>query len=291
MSKQLSLLPVVLLLFHLLAYSQQRPEVSALADRTKILIGEQIQLELSAKFPRNMLPSFFQLDSLAHFEILERSKIDTQLSDNEVRLSQRILLTSWDSGRWQLPSFQLAGKPLKTKPIIIDVGHTPFDVKKDYNDVKDILETTKPKSPKWHWYLIGAILLLVLFLLLFPRKKKAPAESTLDPNAYKKAISELQQLDKSGSAATDPKAFYTSLIQIFRTYLHQRKGIQSYSKTTEDLAAQLKNMNLPASLHPKLLETLQLSDAVKFARLQPDEKENKESLDVIKTSIDTIENQ
>ena len=137
--------------------------------------------------------------------------------------------------------------------------------------------------------MIGAILLLLLFILLFPKKKKVPLEERLDANAYRTAILDLQKLKKEDLAEKDIKAFYVRLVDIFRKYLHAGKGIQSFSVTTDDLALQIKTLYLPAETYNYLVQTLRLSDGVKFAKFSPTQEENNHALDVIRKSIDTIE--
>lgn len=272
-----------------IVHAQKRPPVAATVDRNKIMIGEQFDLILDVRFSNPSSVYFFEFDSLPHFEVIKKSKIDTTTLDNEILLSQRITLTSWDSGRWQLPSFSLAQNQYKTKPISIDVGFSsPFDPKQDYHDVKEIIEVQKPKKPTWYWYVIGALLLLGLFILLFPGRKKEPPKPPPPVDAYQAAIAELDKLKKE-QASKEVKAFYIELVDVFRKYLHQRKGIQSFSKTTDDLAVQIKSLHLPAGLYNDLVQTLRLSDAVKFAKFTPDSGENNESFEVIRKSIDIIE--
>lgn len=270
--------------------AQKKAPVAATVDRTKILIGEQFDLILDARFANISSASFFTVDSLPHFEIIKKEKIDTATVGNEVLLSQRITLTSWDSGRWQLPSFTLAKTLQRTKPIAIDVVFSsPFDPKQDYHDVKDILNVEKPSQPKWYWYLAGAALLLILFILLFPKKKKEKAETVIHPDAYKTAIDELIKLKKQ-KPTTDAKAFYSGLIDVFRKYLLQRKGIQSFSQTTDELALMIKPLQLSKETYSNLVETLRLSDAVKFAKFTPTEEEKDQSLTIIGKTIEAIEN-
>ena len=231
---------------------------------------------------------WFELKDLPHFEILGRSTIDSQVSDNKKILKQTFLLTSWDSGRWNLPSFSLR-RSNRTRPIPIDVSFSPFDSKQAYHDVKDIMEVNRPGRVKWYWYIVGLLFLAVLFFLLFPFKKKKKEEVLIE-GAYKKAIKRLDALKKRDLAQKDTKAYYTELIDIFREYLHHKKNIQSFSKTTEDLGAQIRILHLPGNDYQQLLEVLQLSDFVKFARYQPSAPEHQTSHDVIKKSIVSIEN-
>jgi hypothetical protein len=279
---------ITLLLLISLSGFAQTVTLSASSDKTRIVIGEQIRLTLQATVPRDELITWPQLDTIPHFEIVNASKLDSQLSGEELILKQTLTLTSWDSGRWQIPSFALAGSR-RTKPITVDVGFSPFDRNQPYHDVKDIIEVDKPGESYWYWYLIGAVLLTVLLLLLFPPKKKQPEVVAFVPDEgiYKQSLARLEKL--RATADGDPKVFHTELVDIFREYLLRRKGIQSFSKTTDDLGVQMGQLQLPRAVYQSLLQTLRLSDLVKFARFQPSSEENKTAIDIIKQSITAIE--
>lgn len=267
----------------------QRVVVSAEVDKQRILIGEPIQLTLKGIVPSGADVEWFKVDSFPHFEIMQRSKIDSQLNGNELVLKQVLTITSWDSGSRQLPAFFMA-RSNRTKPIPVEVGYTPFDPKQDYHDVKDILDVAGAERTTWYWYLAGAILLLLLALLLFPgrKKKTAPAGFVPDEGIYKTSLARLEKLKQQGG--TEPKLFHTELINIFRDYLHKRKNIQSHAKTTDDLGVQLNALQLPAEKYKQVLQTLRLSDLVKFARYQSTPAEQQASLEIIKESIIEIEN-
>ncbi len=281
-----------LVLFSLLSFHlsfSQTTFFSAVTNKEKIVIGEPFELTLKATISKNTL-HWIIIDTFPHFEILNKAKIDTQINKETYILEQKITLTSWDSGKWPIPSIVFS-KTQKSKPIVIDVAFSPspFNTEQDYHDIKDILEVPKPQKDVWYWYLIGAILLLLLFFLLFPskKKKKEDAAKKPDENIYKASLLRLDRLKTDN--ISDAKIYYTELIDIFRDYLHKRKGIQSFSKTTDDLAIQISN--LQQVNNPQLLfQTLRLSDLVKFARFQPSPSEQKESWEIIRQSIIEIEN-
>ena len=85
--------------------------ISATIDREKILIGEQITLQLKAE---NITPQtqhitgWFSLpDSGNHIEVVKRSPIDTLNINGTTSYFQNITLTSFDSGNWQLPPLRI----------------------------------------------------------------------------------------------------------------------------------------------------------------------------------------
>lgn len=255
-------------------------------DKQRILLGEQIGVTVKAFVDKGTTLDDFPLDTLPHLEVLEKSPVDTTVVGNTLQLSQTLVATSWDSGRWALPTVIAAGQP--TKSVSIEVAYTsPWNPAQPYHDIKGIVPVKSPGRSTWWWYLIGLAVLVALFLLFFPESKKEKGGVELDKSAYKKALQQLDKLERERPA--DAKQYHTELINIFRTYLKGAKGIQSFSKTTDDLSIQLQSLKMPSSAYNSLVQTLRLSDLVKFAAYKPDDTMNRDSLQIIKQSITTIE--
>jgi hypothetical protein len=278
--------PVILALFLFIHCAGSAQTLTLAADKQKILIGEQFHLQLVGTFGKPV-KTWPVIDSIAHLEILEKGKVDSVQSGSSWTLSQSFLVTSWDSGQWVIPPIVL-GK-VKTRPLRLDVAFSPspFDVNQPYHDERDIIDVKKPAESKWYWYLVFLIVLISLFLLIFPPSRKKEKPAVVPEDVFKEAVRKLEKLE--AQAHTDNKVFYTELVAIFRDYLHRRKNIQSFSKTTDDLAIQLGRLEMPQEEYRALLNTLRLSDLVKFARFQPSQEDNKNSIETIKESIITIE--
>lgn len=272
------------------AAAQSTTTVKASVDRSQIVIGERIQLTLEAEIPENQPIRFFQLDSLPHFEILNSGKIDTANTGSGTSLSQKIQLTSFDSGHWVIPAFPL-GETLATDSIPVDVGFsTPFDPQQPYHDVKDIMEV-KPaeenkKNNTW-WIFAAGVLIAAALAYFFLRKPKQQPKTVAPPvDPYKQALEHLEKLRKE---KLTPKAFYSGLTDIFRTYVEKRKGIHSLQQTTGDLVAQLKTAGIEGGLYKELADALQLADFVKFAKYETSAADDIKAWETIRKTIDHIE--
>ncbi|HEY6506127.1 MAG TPA: hypothetical protein VIZ28_19260 [Chitinophagaceae bacterium] len=280
-----------LLLTVLWCHAQQKTTIKATVDKNKILIGEPIQLTLEANIPANEAIQFFSIDSIPHFEISEKQKTDTSdTDDGGTVLRQIILLTSFDSGHWVIPSFVLA-EGIATDSIPVDVVFSEgFNPDQDYHDIKDIIEVTpqKEKQKWWLWYAIGGGALLVIGLLVYLLRKKKPvvqaAPVIMDP--YEVA---LKQLEKLQNEKTDRKQYYSALVDIFRVYILKKKGIHSLQKTTDDIVVQLKSIPVAKEPFEKLSQALRLSDFVKFAKYVPSAEDDANTFETIKNSITSIE--
>jgi len=273
----------------LVSNAQNKVTIKLAIDKNKIAIGEQIHLSLEADFPLQEPMRFFTIDSIPHFEILERKKIDTLDYREGIKLSQSLVLTSFDSGHWVIPSFQLpADKPMYTDSAAVDVGFSPFDPNQDYHDIKDVIDVQvqEKKEETWHWYAAASALLIAAIIYFLVRKRKTPTVKIPFVDAYKDAKQELEKLRKESLSA---KLFYTRLVDIFRLYISRRKGIASLQKTTDDLVVQLRSLKLPTEEFNRLAQSLRMSDFVKFAKFEPGESDKSDSFKTIKDFIDNIE--
>lgn len=269
------------------SHAQDKTTVRASVDRNSILIGEPVRLTIEANFPITRPIHFINIDSLPHFEFLEKPSIDTTTSAVNTTLKQVFKITSFDSGHWVIPSFVLE-RNIATDTIPIDVGYSRFDPKQDYHDIKDIIEVNPVEKKNWFWFIISGIVLFVLIViwLLSMRKKKtiAPVQQVINP--YEEAMNQLEQLKKDSLL---PKQYYSELVDIFRLYIFRKKEILSLQKTTDDLILQLKNINLNKEPFAQLSQALRLSDFVKFAKYIPSSEDDTGSFNAIKNSIMTIE--
>jgi hypothetical protein len=260
-------------------------------DKNKILLGEQINMRLEARFSASEPISFFDIDSIDHFEILKRQKIDTIDNRNQITLSQTMILTSFDSGHWVIPSFKItANKTLLSDTIPMDVAFSsPFDPKQPYHDIKDVInvERTKKQQTPWWWYAAGGFLLLLIIVVIYLlTRKKKPVVKAVDIDPYEEAR---VQLSKLRTEELNSKLFYTRLVDIFRWYLQRRANLVSFEKTTPDLIYQLRSLEIPEDMNTRLMQTLRLSDYVKFAKYEPAEQDKKDSFNIISAAVDEIE--
>lgn len=285
-----SILFPVFLLLTFFSFGQGKIAISSGVDKNNIVIGEQVHFTLQAYFPSHEPIRFFTIDSIPHFEILERKKIDTSANNEGIELKQVLTLTSFDSGHWVLPAFEITGEiPLYTDTIPMNVGFSAFDPNQDYHNIKDVLDVQPEEKKKkdWYWYVaVTAVLVAAILYMLMRRKKQPPAANLPPVDPYLEAKRELEKLQKENPPS---KIFYTGLVDIFRLYILRRKKIESLQKTTDDLVVQLRSLKLSSEDLTHLAQVFRMSDFVKFAKYQPSEEDKRHSFDVVKNSIEIIE--
>ena len=268
-------------------HAQQRSTLKASVDKNKILIGEPFQLTLEGTLVAGAVNKFSGIDSIPHFEFLEKPLLDSSRSGGSFTIRAVYKLTSFDSGHWVIPSFVLS-PGIRSDTIPIDVRFSEFDPNQDYHDIKDIIDVKPAQKKQWWWWAVGGgLVLLLLFYYLSRKKKPVPVVKTqavTDP--YAEAMGELEKLQKTKSG---PKEFHTALTGIFRVYIFRRKGILSLQKTTDDLVLQLKSLELDKEQFDKLSQSLRLSDFVKFAKYVPSDADNRDAFEAIRNTIMAIE--
>lgn len=286
--KQQKIIPFILLFLLVTPnLAKGQSSIKAVVDKNKILLGEAFQLSIEAAIQKGSKEKFKTLDTIPHFEFVEPPQIDTSSLNNGMLIKSIYRLTSFDSGRWSIPSFSLSAK-IKTDTILIDVVFSEFDPQQEYHDIKDIIEVNTPgKKMQWWWFVVGALLLgLILYSVL--RKKTTPqaVAPKYSLNAYDEAMKELNELKREKLPS---KQFHSRITAIFRTYVFKRKGILSLQKTTADLVLQLRELNLDKVEFEKLAQGLRLSDFVKFAKYEPSVEDNQGAWNTIRDTIEKIE--
>lgn len=272
------------------------PELKVTVDKQKILIGEPIQLMLEATVHGDAPLVWPSLDSLPHFDWVEKHAVDSTIRPGQRYYRQYLTVTSFDSGTWaisRLP-FTADNKKYFTDSIRIEIGYTKIDPGKDYHDIKDIIDIPNPFA-RWFGWIVGVVSLgsiaLVIWLI---RKKKLlkliiPRQTPrLSP--YEEAITQLDELERqqmpdNGSV----KLYYSRMGDILRVYLYRRIGIASLAETSEELIGQLRRLPLAAQQSEELAETLRMSDFVKFAKYHPGLADCEFHFRVIRSAVEEME--
>lgn len=263
------------------------------------MIGEPVELKLEAKVPAaGSGAQWFPVDSIAHFEFIDKGKVDTLATAESITYRQTLTITSFDSGRWALPAFPLTigNREYLTDSLPVSVAYSNYDPKQDYHDIKDILEVENTAVPFVNWILLGLSVISLLAVIYFLRKKvERPLPPVVTKSASKltplqEALQALEELQQKGyTEHTRTKVFHTALNDILRTYLYRKAGIATMEKTSGELMLQLRQFNLPAAEFTTLAQVLRMNDAVKFAKYQPAAEENEQAIETIKKSIGELD--
>lgn len=275
----------------------QTPSVRAQVDSTSFLIGRQISFTLSAGTPANRSTVWPIIgDTLTEgVEVVNELKADTVFSADKstVTVTRNYLITSFDSGYYQIPSFAFGftdGKDTDrvfTEPLFLRVNRPEVDTTADIRDIKGPAEIPfdwRELLP--HILLATGILLLVGLILFFVirrlRRKTLepePAVQAQEIPIHEQAVARLyalkgRRLWESGMV----KEYYTELTDILRFYIKGRYQIDATEMVSEDIILRLKYKGVSEVHYYSLDALLRESDLVKFAKAFPSGVQNEEAL-------------
>jgi hypothetical protein len=276
----------------------QDVRVKATANRDRILIGEPVILQFEAEFPPTEEISWFTLDSIPHFDIIEKGKMDTLKGLSGKLYKQLISVTSFDSGTWVIPrySIRIGENNYLTDSIKIDIIYSPADPSQPYHDIKDIIDVPAFDSLYINYFIVVLTLVAIAALIYLLRKKRQAAPAVVVQKGpvltpYEKARTSLEALKLSGIEGKGQiKQYYIQLNDILRNYFRDLQLVTSPDCTNDQLIMRVKPL-LEKEPLVELAQALRLADAVKFAKYLPSKEENEQVFTGISNSIDLIEKQ
>lgn len=268
---------------------------TAVLDTSTMRIGEQVAItlaiDLPGEAPSNSLIWPTIGDTLTRtVEVVGTHRVDTVREGSGVRLSQRIILTSFDTGHWAIPPFAFAvdGRVVETRPLLLEVRTATLDAPPVPRPLRGIHEV--PFSV-WHWMRvhwfwiaigIGAVLVILLVLFYLTRLRKAPVvEAVLPPlePAHVRTLRALRDLDGSRLwQQGEHKAYHSRITDLLRGYIEERYAVPAMESSTDELLQELRVSPLNSEQRTHLENMLRLADLVKFAKALPTPAENEQMM-------------
>ena len=288
---KLTCLLVALFIASWTARSQVSVKVSM--DSTILLIGQQTLFHLNVSGPSNLkyqLPSFAGDTLIKGLEIVKKGAIDTfRINKDQIEFKTDLLVTSFDSGLYYIPPIKVVAgaDTFESDYLGLKVNTYPVDTTKlQLFDIKGI---QKPPFVVSDYYLTAFLFVLfysiLLFIIWFILRKKyrnkeqlqKTLEEQLPPHVV--AIIELDKLRQQKIWKLGKnKAYYTALTEIVRKYISRRFQINALEMTSAEILELFKRDKTTQSVYQNLKQILQLSDLVKFAKVESTESENELSM-------------
>jgi hypothetical protein len=272
--------------------SAQQSKITARFDSTSIQIGDQIRLHFEIELPANAkvkMPQFH--DTLSgKIEILKAFPQETSQKSGQLHIKQDLLVTSFDSGYYQVGPIAFPyemGKvkdTLKTASLYLSVNTLPVDTTKGIRDIKPPLSVPFSLMDYWLYIagLFGLIILIFAIWLIIKLFRKEPIFGTaraIEP-PYVIALRELDSLRSEKLWQSEKtKLYYTRLTEIIRTYIEKRYEINALEMTSDEIIKNLRGMNIDDFNSIDVLQKMfSTADLVKFAKGLPLPDENEVNL-------------
>lgn len=288
----IKIMKIIILFFILFNLSKsEEPKVVATVNNNNVIIGEEIKLDIEINSP-NIYDIIFpkMMDTVASFEIINISKIDTLINEKNLKLKQQVSLIQFDSGRYEIPSLKFVYKDkndtsklsdfrtFSTNSIPIYVNTVEIDTTKGIADIKPLLDApfTIWEIIEYIYLTIGLILLALILWYLYNKyyknRPKVEEDVPYDPKIPADILA-LEALRKLKSEKLwqegEFKKYYTQLTDILRIYILRVFEIDALDMTSSEILENIKLKNLSEELYSKLKFILTNADLVKFAKEKP----------------------
>jgi len=268
----------------------QQTLIDVKIDEPDLLIGEQTLLHVSVTTDKDKqvlipLPGEMLMEGVEVLRIFPPDTTD--IKNNRITIRYNLLITSFDSSLYLLPSFvAIDGRDtVFSNRVALKISSPDVDLDnpEQFYDIKRIW---RPAFVLADYYEIIYGILFTLFLIcvvgyVVQRLRKRPEQKPLAPEAPKlpphlQAFKELKltrerKLWQQGHT----KAYFTEVTDILRRYITARYGEPTMEKTSSEILEILRNVE-PGNkeVNDLLKQILHLSDFVKFAKLKPLPDEN-----------------
>ncbi|MGB1076408.1 MAG: hypothetical protein ACPGYK_09490 [Flavobacteriales bacterium] len=287
----------------LVAGAKEPPQISVemKLDTAVLAIGDQTEFTLRAiRTPQSsgtFVFPIFEGDSIpGGLEVLSFLGADTALTvtandDDAIAVERRWLVTSWDTGFRAIPPVPVVfeGDTLETNALLLQILTPRIE---DPNaiaapaEVIDVEWTFKERVQR----ALPTVLLILLILGLLAAgwwayrkhqnrpRNAAPAATPqvpLEP-AHVVALRELESIRvRAVWQRGDEKGHHAATSLTLRTYVERRFGLPALERTTFEIRRGLRGLPMREEERTLLLELLELSDLVKFAKYRalPEEHE------------------
>lgn len=294
---------VVLFLFYIVPGYSQEVSVTAKTDKPEYLIGDYIRLQIQVTQTGKADIQFPATDSIAAFDKITVSPVDTLSNGNTIQYSQELVYSIYDSGVYTINPIKVIYKIqedansylAQTDTLQFTVHTMSVDTTLAIKPIKDIIQV-RAKS-YLTYYILGAIaaLLLIVFIVykIFKNRKKIVPEKPKQPalSLYESTMKQLQELDEKRLwQQNETKQYYIELTEITRTYIEKRFELPALENTSDEIIESLVQRGIDTGQIHHISTVLRYADLAKFAKSRPFAAENTLAMQYIKEFVEKTQN-
>lgn len=276
--------------------AQNNGQANIFMDNTSFLIGDQVSMQIVVNAPIGNTVTFpiigdlFDKEKLEIVEEQERTLIKGDVNNT---YQQRIILTAWEPGSYQIPemvfSYKKKGALVEFKSSTLMLTVQSPQVTGDSTYVADI-KTILAEEPNFldhlfsfftHPVVIAVLILLLAFLAFYVfMQYKNRAKEIIPKTPEEIALEQLTALKEEGHVERKQlKEFHTGISFILRTYVNGRFKVMALERPTSEFIPKIKGHHLlKKSLYEEFQTVLEHADLIKYAKASPLDIANKKAL-------------
>ena len=281
------------------------------SEKNRYNVGEPIPLFLNLEVPSDQRIDsvYFQLsgnsDSLGNnwelWNASEISKTTTLTDENDyvTNYSQELTIANFDTGKFEFPpclafldSTTLYSNAL---PFTIQLVQTEENKIKNIKPIFEVnisfFEYFIYYLKKFGWWIVLCAALLIVTYYVIKKWNVKSDQVDIQPQIplEVKLLERLQSLKKKKLWENGHfKAYYSEISEVIWSFVAYRYQIPTFEKTSNEILESLKWVSIDNTYLKELSTFFTLSDGVKFAKINPLEKDN---IHAIEMAIKFIENE
>lgn len=296
MSRLYSVVLLVAFLFATVHVSGQ--SVRAALDSTTIFVGGQVGLNVTVSYPEGTNAEYLQFaDTVTKsIEVVDRMPIDTAKTNGMVVLTQRYIVTSFDTALHYIPPIEmlrLEAGSISTNDISLNVVN-PFQ-SMEIDEQTGVAKITDIKEPQdapfilaelleYVWWFVGGVLVIIAIVVGIILYRKYYAGKEVGEKKVQKpkepchvvAMRDLDRIKEEKLWQRNMfKEYYSDITEVLRKYLEERYGVNALESTSDEIMDMMKPLLSERPQEYKNLSSiLTLADLAKFAKMEPLPDEN-----------------
>lgn len=269
-------------------------------DRNKLTLGDVFNYSITIRHGSDItvnMPGWGA--NVGQFEIRDY-KVSEHVDEEGLTVSKsEYFLAIYDTGTFTIPGIAISYKIMgdeESKQLVSDSVDIEVEsvAPSEADDIKDLkMQAAVPPDYRL-LYLIGSVSLLLVLIIGFLiyyfkhlRKKKEPEKEVYIGPPHEIAFKELEELLARGLVKQGQiKLFYFELSEIIRRYLGRRFQIYTLERTTDEIQQQLEQLYLDRDVYSRIIDFLENTDLVKFAKYIPGNNEIEGDVDQARTIIE-----
>ncbi|UCF64226.1 MAG: hypothetical protein JSW33_16965 [bacterium] len=263
--------------------------VRAEVDKAVITIGDRITYALTIEYESHLkIEQPGPGANLGQFEIKDYTIHEPLKKDGMISQTFDYEISVFDTGTFSIPPFPVAFAEsdtsrdyqiIQSEPIEITVNSVLTAEDSEIRDLKPPLDI----PANYGRLVITGVIIIISVVLIFSllyyfrwRKKGIPLfrREPVRP-AHEIALHDLGTLAEEWRELYQQgefKQIYTRISEILRRYLENRYFVKALEETTAEIRDSLTDINLETELQNQVMEVLEYSDLVKFAKYVPSEE-------------------
>jgi hypothetical protein len=278
-----------------IAASTEVIKVTAEVDKAVITIGDRIIYSLIIQYEKQLkIQQPGPGANLGQFEIKDYTIYDPREINGMIQQKFDYEISVFDTGKFIIPPFPVAFAETDTSREYQIIESSPLEIYvrsvliAGDQEIRDIKPPQNVPLNYRKWILIGIIAVIIMASLIFflyylriRKQGRSILKKEVIRPAHEIALEQIGTLMENWRQMlknNNHKQLFTEISQILRQYMENRYFIKALEETTLEIGWSINQLELENQLQQAIMDILEFSDLVKFAKFVPTEDETQECL-------------